>query len=175
MASNEGSLALSNLPGVCQHPLGLSAAEMSTLDQGGGIMFGSIAISRSVAAPELLSLGFDSYEGASAQFGTQDAWSIFALAQPQPPDELYYTCQVPGSPVSYFAPDGRNATGDAGTSLTLTGPSGTRLDLRKIGSNFLVPSADGQCIGPIEMRFLQSAERPARRSPGTPKATERMT
>jgi len=144
--SNEVSIAVSLGPGPCQHPFGLSSAEMLTLDRGGSILLGSIRLSQSLAAPELLPLGFDTYEGAAVQFGSQNALSIFSWAQPQG-SAAPFGCQIPETPVSYATFDGSTATGDAGAALTLTGPGGSRLNLAKVGAIFLVPSAGGEYSG----------------------------
>jgi uncharacterized protein (TIGR03437 family) len=145
--SNQIAVAVSTAPGACHHPLGLSPSEMLTLDQGGSITFGSIALARNVADPELLSLGFVSYEGATATFGSWNKQSLSGLTPAQIPDEQLYTCQIPAVPLEYFVPDGSTATGDAGPALAMMGPGNARLDLTKIDADFLVPSGGGQYTG----------------------------
>ncbi len=121
--SNEATLAKASRPGPCEHPFGLSAAEMASLDSGGRILFGAVRLQSDVGvipffgsspgAPTELA-------GASAQFLRRDAFEIGLLAQPLTSDDSYFGCRVtpPSGAIGLlFAADV-----DAGNALTLTGP-----------------------------------------------------
>ena len=65
--SNEATISKASGPGPCEHPLGLSAADMATLDSGGQILFGAVHLQSDAPPPPGLvpALGFSP---AVAQF-----------------------------------------------------------------------------------------------------------
>jgi hypothetical protein len=46
--SNGATISKASQPGPCEHPFGLSPADMATLDSGGRIQFGSIHLQSDV-------------------------------------------------------------------------------------------------------------------------------
>jgi len=83
--SNEATISKASRPGPCEHPFGLSAAEMASLDSGGAILFGVVHLQSDVGSIPV----FGSSAGAptelaraTAQFLRRDAFDVGLLAQP---------------------------------------------------------------------------------------------
>ena len=116
--SNEATISKASQPGPCQHPFGLSAAEMATLDSGRRITFGSISLRSDVGSG--LSSGPVRTETAIAQFFPDDAFYIGLLAQPLTAADAYFGCRLAPPPTTIALLLGGD--GDAGDALTLAGP-----------------------------------------------------
>jgi uncharacterized protein (TIGR03437 family) len=114
IVSNEATISKASQPGACEHPFGLSAAEMATLDSGGRITFGAVSL-RSDVGTRL------STESAMAQFLLGDAFYIGLMAQPLTADDSYFRCRL--APASGLTVGLLAGAADAGDTLTLTGPS----------------------------------------------------
>ena len=124
--SNEATIAKASRPGPCEHPFGLSAAEMASLDSGGRILFGVVHLQSDVGLIPVFgpSSGAPTeLARASAQFLRRDAFEIGLLAQPLTSDDSYFGCRVTHRPARSVCL--LNADIDAGESLTLTGPGQT--------------------------------------------------
>jgi uncharacterized protein (TIGR03437 family) len=167
--SNEATISKASGPGPCEHPLGLSAADMATLDSGGRILFGAVHLQSDALPPPGLvpALGFSP---AVAQFLPRNAFDIGLLAQPLTGDDSYFVCRP--SPQLLIGGAFVFLGGiDAGASLTLTGPgraaalssngpiydmSGDPLGTPPSDPPFLVPGTwhiegpGGKTIGPFQ-------------------------
>jgi uncharacterized protein (TIGR03437 family) len=120
IVSNEATIAKASQSGACDHPFGLSAADMATLDSGRRIPFGSVSLRSDVGTAPGLSSGPVRTETAIAQFFPDDAVYIGLLAQPLTADDSYFGCSLAPPPRTIALLLGGD--GDAGESLTLTGP-----------------------------------------------------
>jgi uncharacterized protein (TIGR03437 family) len=135
VVSNGASIAKASQPGPCDHPFGLSTADLATLDSGGRILFGSVHLQSDVM-PTGFSLGGPSrFETAVAQFSRADAFYIGLLAQPLTADDSYFGCSLapPSGAVGILQFLG---DGDAGPALTLTGPGQNTAISQGIGLGF---------------------------------------
>lgn len=121
--SNEATISKASQPGPCEHPFGLSAADMSTLDSGGQILFGEVYLQSDVGVtPSLGPAGPSRVETASASFFRQSALEIGLLAQPLIAEDSHFGCHLV-APYGVIGASFRFEGGaDAGDSLTLTGP-----------------------------------------------------
>jgi uncharacterized protein (TIGR03437 family) len=128
IVSNPVTIAKASAAGACTHPLGLSASDLKTLDDGGSISFGSVSISGGITVPlDPTDRGYYRYDSVIGRFGQLSAPDIALLAQPQSPDPGYPACQIAsgaryGISVGFFIGGG----GRAGR-LLLTGPAGQQL------------------------------------------------
>ena len=125
MVSNEVTIAKAASAGSCPHPLGLTAAEEATLDQGGSIVVDSSSIDSSVSqsiTAASASASFTRGEGLMSQTISRGAQSMFLLTQPQEPDSRYLGCRLlnGGGVYGFIAV----SPYDSGPSLTVTGPAG---------------------------------------------------
>ena len=68
IVSNEATIAKASQPGPCEHPFGLSAADMARLDSGGQILFGTVHLQSDVETVPGFSSGPARLEMASADF-----------------------------------------------------------------------------------------------------------
>jgi uncharacterized protein (TIGR03437 family) len=140
--SNYGTLAKATGGRVCIPPLGLNAASLAKLDQGGTINIGQLSLSRSTiqaTIPGLSTLGVTT-EQAGAAFGAVNGGALFGLTQTPgavPPLNVPGTCIVqtidaisPPTTAVASLPQPLNA----GTSLTLSGPASKTKDLPRQGS-----------------------------------------
>src|SRR5262249_51053189 len=145
--SNTASIAKTSGPGVCAHPFGLSASELSTLDSGGRIVFGAVRLQSSVTpTPGPASVArYSRSEGASAQFLRSSAFDIALLAQPVLNDESYFGCTL----TSPFGVAGAIFTGDvdAGDALTLSGSDKTLTLPSTAGGLYGVSLNSGATVG----------------------------
>jgi hypothetical protein len=123
IASNEATIAKASRPGPCDHPFGLSAADMATLDSGRQILFGVVHLQSDAPPPPGLvpELGTSP---AAVQFLPRNAFDIGLLAQPLTGDDSYFVCRP--SPQLLIGGAFVFLGGiDAGASLTLAGPGRT--------------------------------------------------
>ena len=169
IVSNEATIAKASQPGPCEHPFGLSAMDMATLDSGGSILFGEVHLQSDGPPPPGLVPALGS-SPAAAQFLPRNAFDIGLLAQPLTMDDRYFVCRsspqlLIGGVFSFLGPI------DAGALLTLTGPgrtavlsgngpfydmSGNPLGMPPSDPPFLVPGTwrieggGGTTIGPFQ-------------------------
>lgn len=136
------TLSLAASPGVCVHPLGLTAAELLTLDQGGSIFAGTMTYFGSILAPSLSSpTSYTRSEGLDALFWNRSAAEIFAMSpQIHVNSGSASTC----GPPAIDGGVGSTLVGDtnvAGSFLTLTGPSGQMVEIpaQPIGYELSLP------------------------------------
>lgn len=131
--SNELSIAKASRPGPCQHPLGLSPADLQALDAGGSVLLGSIGIQSGIVVSTRENT-YTRFDAANASFLDQDAVIIGLLAQPVTADENYFSCTLTHpigvAGVAIFAAANEI---DAGEKLILSGP-GKTLDLIRLGA-----------------------------------------
>jgi uncharacterized protein (TIGR03437 family) len=170
--SNEAALAKAGQPGACEHPFGLSAADLAMLDSRGQILFGTVHLQSDAGVVPgfgFVSSGSSQIDTASAQFSNRSAFEIGLLAQPLTSDEHYFGCTL----APPFGVTGAIifANEDAGPALTLTGPDRTAILTGNFGlyttagiplggpssdSPFFVPGAwkiegpGGQTVPPFE-------------------------
>jgi hypothetical protein len=139
VASNGATLAISDTPGTCDHPFGLSTEEMKSLDGGGSVRLANLR-----PASQWFDLGgFNWSEGVSVSFPYADATLLYLLAGPQLPAAMLYSCQSTPEPSPSSIPID---TPDAGTALTFNGPRSRGLTLP---APFYVSSAP-----PLEAPFF---------------------
>ena len=119
--SNEATIAKASQPGPCNHPFGLSPADMATLDSGGQITFGLVSLRSDIGTASGGPSAPSRMETAFADFVPEDAFSIGLVAQPLIADESYFGCG-PSRPFSVNAIPTLRLDKDAGDALTLTGP-----------------------------------------------------
>lgn len=130
MISNSLTISKATAPGACVHPLGLSAAEMKTLDNGGSIPFGSFSVSGGFAAYDGLGVkGYLRSDTIVGQFAPVFAAQIALLAGTQFPAPSGPACQVTtgasyGATGAILVVPGTNGLHG---SLVVTGPAGQRL------------------------------------------------
>lgn len=129
VTSNSLTIAKAATAGACVHPLGLSAAELKTLDAGGGVPFGSLSVSGGFAPYDGLGVkGYFRSDSVMGRFAYIGAAEIAGLSGTQSPASTGPACQVTTGAVSgltgafLFGP-GAEPRG----SLVLTGPAGQRL------------------------------------------------
>jgi uncharacterized protein (TIGR03437 family) len=157
IASNEATIAKASQPGLCEHPFGLSAAEMATLDSGGTILFGAIHLESDVATLPSLSSGPARLELALAEFLPRDAFDIGLFAQPLIADEEYFGCRASSSGLIGVVRFGSDI--DAGDALTLMGPGQSAALSRgvgiyqMVGSPFVEQLSDPPFFGPGSWRI----------------------
>jgi hypothetical protein len=122
IVSNGASIAKASQPGPCEHPFGLSAVDLATLDSGGRVMFGSVSLGSDVGTVPGVASGPSRTESAIAYFFPEDAFYISLLAQPLTIDDRSFGCNL--SPLSSTIGILQFVGGDvdAGDALTLTGP-----------------------------------------------------
>jgi uncharacterized protein (TIGR03437 family) len=127
LVSNSVTIAKASAPGACVHPLGLSASQMKTLDDGGGLAFGSVSIGGGVSVPyDPAVKGYYRGDSVFGQFSSMGAAEIGLLSPTQSPASGGAACQIT---------NGANSTGVGAIfvvarpqgSLVLTGPAGQTL------------------------------------------------
>jgi uncharacterized protein (TIGR03437 family) len=163
IVSNEATIAKASRAGPCEHPFGLSAADMATLDSGGRISFGAVHLQSDVGTAPGLSSAPTRLEMASAEFFQEDAFDIGLFAQTLTGDGSYFGCSLAPTPRAIAILLGGDA--DAGDALTLTGPDLSATLSRRSGlalyqmignPPFLVPGRwhiegpGGTTIGPFQ-------------------------
>jgi uncharacterized protein (TIGR03437 family) len=131
IVSNEATIAKASYPGPCEHPFGLSAADMASLDSGGTILFGAVHLESDVATLPGFSGGPARIELTLAEFLPRDAFGIGLYAQPLTTDDAYFGCQTAGSGLLGILLFGSDI--DAGDALTLTGPGQSATLSRGVG------------------------------------------
>jgi len=142
--SNQATLSKAAVPGVCDHPLGLSAAEMATLDAGGRVLFGTALLQSNLSPPPRT-------ESAAAQFLRRSALDIALLAQPLMAQDRYFGCSSTGrlglTGVIF------SADVDAGESLNLSGPGKTVSIPRSALGGLYAVNLDPPALDPGTWRF----------------------
>jgi uncharacterized protein (TIGR03437 family) len=133
LVSNSVTIAKASAPGACVHPLGLSASQMKTLDDGGGLAFGSVSIGGGVSVPyDPAVKGYYRADSVFGQFSSMGAAEIGLLSPTQRPASGDAACQITNGANStvagaFFSAVPRGSlvlTGPAGQTLTVTGYSG---------------------------------------------------
>jgi hypothetical protein len=116
VVSNSATLSINSDPFACAHPLGLSYADLKTLDSGGSIPFVSLSIYAQKSDDSALG------EGGVFLFTSLNASAVARFASVQLPDAEYFACKdtVP-STGGVFSIVG----GDS--SMLLSGPQGREL------------------------------------------------
>jgi hypothetical protein len=128
--SNQVTIAKAAAPGACAHPLGLTAAELKTLDDGGSIPFGSVSAS-GVVVPSS-NPGVKGYYQASTVWGRltpSRAADIAQLAQRQYPDSGSAACSLENGASIYSIAGFIYGPNDPKGSLALSGPAGQKLEI----------------------------------------------
>jgi uncharacterized protein (TIGR03437 family) len=150
--SNEATISKASRFGPCEHPFGLSAADMATLDSGGTILFGTVHLESDVGTVPGFSSEPARVELALADFLPRGAFEIGLSAQPLTADDSYFGCRTSQSDLLGVVRFGSDI--DAGDALTLTGPGQTASLSRGVGiyqmsgSPFVEPLTDQPFFGP---------------------------
>ncbi len=130
IASNPVTIAKASSAGACTHPLGLSASDLKTLDDGGSISFGSASISGGISVSfDPTDRGYYRYDSVIGRFGQLSAPDIALLAQPQSPEPGYPVCQMASGALYGYTIDFIIGGGARSGTLLLTGPTGQQLDV----------------------------------------------
>jgi uncharacterized protein (TIGR03437 family) len=149
VASNSVTVAKASAPGACVHPLGLSASQMKTLDDGGVLAFGSVSIGGGVSVPyDPAVKGYYRFDSVNAQFSSMGAAEIGLLSPTQVPASGGAACRITNGASSgvvgvifLVRPQGSLVlTGPAGETLAASGQSGQYFG--STGSQELVNSPD---------------------------------
>ncbi len=123
--SNQSSISINNDPFACAHPLGLSYADLKTLDSGGAIPLAWLILSSYHKEPTW-------QESANLFFFAASASGMDSIAGVQTTDSQLFSCYVKGPTASVGAAGAPGRAPDPG-AVTLSGPNDKRFDLTKSG------------------------------------------
>ena len=139
--SNTVALSVATSSGVCVHPLGLTAGQEMALDQGSGVLVGSMGFGGSIAPSATNLAAYTRVESFTAQFQLRYALDVFELSPAFGVDSVAPSSCGIFKLMPALIGEIPIGTAPAGPSLSLTGPSNQAVEVQAnpFGYSFSAP------------------------------------